>query len=92
MARNPIFALLWIAVLFVLAWPIAAACAGVGRLIVLVCRALCLALLFSAPIRLSTETFLSFLTLLYRRSLPINSDLDCSSGESSTSATFLKQK
>ncbi|KAL3795965.1 hypothetical protein ACHAW5_001540 [Stephanodiscus triporus] len=28
MARNPVFALLWLVILFFLAWPIAAACAG----------------------------------------------------------------
>lgn len=29
MVRNPVFAILWLAILFFLAWPIAAACAGV---------------------------------------------------------------
>ena len=29
MAKNPIFAVIWIALLFFLAWPIAGACAGV---------------------------------------------------------------
>jgi len=33
MARNPILGLLWIAVLFFLAWPIAGACAGVWILL-----------------------------------------------------------
>ncbi|KAL3762942.1 hypothetical protein ACHAWU_001089 [Discostella pseudostelligera] len=28
MARNPIFAIIWLVLLFFLAWPIAAACAG----------------------------------------------------------------
>lgn len=32
MARNPVFALLWLVILFFLAWPIAAACAGVRYL------------------------------------------------------------
>jgi hypothetical protein len=32
MARNPVFALLWLVMLFFLAWPIAAACAGVRYL------------------------------------------------------------
>lgn len=30
MARNPIFAILWLAILIFLAWPIAMACAGVS--------------------------------------------------------------
>ncbi|KAL7434834.1 hypothetical protein ACHAXH_004438 [Discostella pseudostelligera] len=28
MARNPVFAIIWLVLLFFLAWPIAAACAG----------------------------------------------------------------
>lgn len=34
MARNPIFAIIWLVLLFFLAWPIAAACAGVSRSVV----------------------------------------------------------
>ena len=32
MARNPLYAIIWLAILFFLAWPIAAACCGVRQL------------------------------------------------------------
>eukprot|EP01082_Thalassiosira_pseudonana_P001092 g1478.t1 g1478 contig10:2171235-2171876(+) len=33
MAKNPIFAVLWIALLFFLAWPVAGICAGIWLLL-----------------------------------------------------------
>lgn len=33
MARNPLFALLWLVLLFCLAWPVAGACCAVGQLL-----------------------------------------------------------
>ncbi|KAL7516667.1 hypothetical protein ACHAWX_001655 [Stephanocyclus meneghinianus] len=33
MARNPLFSIIWIAVLFFLAWPIAGICAGVSLIL-----------------------------------------------------------
>ncbi len=32
MARNPLYAIIWLAILLFLAWPIAAACCGVRQL------------------------------------------------------------